>query len=258
MKYEKLYGVHPVAEALAGQRRQIQRVLIDARRHGPEIERIAMLAAQQRIPVESVDAAALRRLLGHQPHQGVVALVAPRRPIGFAALQAQLASASGPQTLVLLDGVTDPGNFAALLRSAVAFGVRAVLLPRHRSVSLTPTVAKRSAGAVEHMTVVQVGNVARVLEALQAMGFWVYGADARAATAVRQVAWPQRAVVVLGGEDRGMRRLVRQRCDELIRIPMCTAIGSLNVAAAGAIIMSYIWDFHTQTGDVPHPATGRV
>lgn len=246
MKYDRLYGIRPVQEALTGQRRDVQRVLIDARRRGPEVARIAALAAQRRIPVESVDGAALRRMLGHQQHQGVMALVAPLEYVRFADLRARLVSAAGPQTLVLLDGVTDVGNFAALLRSAVAFGVKGILLPRHHSVSLTATVAKRSAGATEHIAIVQVGNTVRTLEVLKEAGFWIYGADRSAATAVGRMPWPERVVVVLGGEGRGMRRLVREQCDELVRIPMGTAIDSLNVAAAGAIIMSYIWDFHAQ------------
>jgi 23S rRNA (guanosine2251-2'-O)-methyltransferase len=245
-RYDKLYGVHPVEEALTGQRRDVQRVLIDAQRRGPELVRIAALAAQRRIPVESVDGTVLRRMLGHHRHQGVMALVAPLGYVRLTDFLAQLASAAGPQALMLLDGVTDVGNFAALVRSAVAFGVKGILLPRHHSVSLTTTVAKRSAGAIEHIAVVQVGNVVRALEALKEAGFWIYGAERWAATAVGRISWPERVVVVLGGEERGMRRLVRERCDELVRIPMGTAIDSLNVATSGAIILAYLWDFHSQ------------
>jgi 23S rRNA (guanosine2251-2'-O)-methyltransferase len=146
---------------------------------------------------------------------------------------------------VLLDGVTDVGNFAALLRSAVAFGVQVVILPQHRSVALTPTVAKRSAGAVDQLMVAEAGNVVRALDALKRLGFWVYGADMAADMAVGRMTWPERTVLVLGGEDRGIRRLVREHCDGLVFVPMCRGADSLNVAVAGSILLAYIWDQRT-------------
>jgi 23S rRNA (guanosine2251-2'-O)-methyltransferase len=146
--------------------------------------------------------------------------------------------------MVLLDEVTDAGNFAALLRSADAFGVHSVIVPRHRSVALTAMVAKRSAGAVDRVSVVQVVNVVRALDELKRAGFWVYGADMRAATPIARVAWPERLVLVLGSEERGIRRLVREYCDMLVGIPMRQGVDSLNVAVAGAIILAYIWAWH--------------
>jgi 23S rRNA (guanosine2251-2'-O)-methyltransferase len=242
MSQEKLYGVHPVLEALQEQRRPIAKVLIDAQRRGAEGRRIMALATQHGVPVETVPSVVLHRLLGHRQHQGVVALAGSHDYQAFVEVLGHLAAAPGWQTVILLDGVTDVGNFAALLRSAVAFGVETILLPRHRSVSLTPTVAKRSAGAVERLSVARVGNVVRALDELKGAGFWVYGADMRAETVVGQMTWPQRVVLILGGEERGLRRLVRTRCDGLVRIPMRTGVDSLNVAAAGAIILASIWE----------------
>jgi 23S rRNA (guanosine2251-2'-O)-methyltransferase len=246
MSHEKLYGIHPVLEALEGQRRRIHKVLLDARRHDPEVQCIATLATQRGIPVETMHSADLRRLLGHSHHQGVVALVAPLLPESFADVLSRLEAASGWQTVVVLDEVTDVGNFAALIRSAVAFGVEALCLPRHRSVSLNPTVAKRSAGALERLSVVEVANVVHALKELKGAGFWVYGADAAAATAVGQVVWPERVVLVVGSEERGLRRLVRECCDALVRIPMRAGVDSLNVAVAGAIILASIWGQRTE------------
>ena len=241
MSHEKLYGIHPVREALEGQRRRIDKVLLEVRRRDPEAQRIVTLATQRGIPIETVHSAELRHLLGHSHHQGVVALVAPLVPESFIDVLGRLEAASSRQTVVVLDGVTDVGNFAALMRSAVAFGVEALCVPRHRSVSLNPTVAKRSAGALESLSVVEVANVVRALEELKRVGFWVYGADTAADTAVGQVAWPERVVLVLGSEARGLRRLVRENCDALVRIPMRAGVDSLNVAVAGAIILAYIW-----------------
>jgi 23S rRNA (guanosine2251-2'-O)-methyltransferase len=243
MQEEKLYSIHAVTAALKERRRRIGKVCVDGRRRDAGIQTIVDLAAQRGIPVEIVTSAQLQRMLGHDHHQGVVAVVEPVGYQSFSEAMLPLLAAYRPGPILLLDEVTDVGNFAALLRSAVAFGVQAVLLPRHRSVPLTPTVAKLSAGAIERVSVVQVTNVVHTLDEIKREGFWVFGADMRATTPVSQVAWPDRLVLVLGAEGRGMRRLVREHCDALVRIPMQAGVDSLNVAVAGAIILAYIWDW---------------
>jgi 23S rRNA (guanosine2251-2'-O)-methyltransferase len=256
MRPEKLYGLHAVTAALAGRRRRIDKVFVDSRRRDMALQEIVSRAAQRGIAVEMVSSAHLQHLLGHSHHQGVVAFVEPLEFHAYSDVMASLLSGQRPCTIVLLDEVTDAGNFAALLRSAVAFGVEVILLPRHRSVTLTPTVAKRSAGAVECVSIVQVANVARTLDDLKSEGFWVYGADRRAATPVSKVEWPDRLVLILGAEGRGMRRLVRERCDALVHVPMRPGLDSLNVAVAGAIILAYIWDW--QSNKPPAPVRTRV
>ena len=241
---EKLYGVHPVLAALAGQQRHITKLVLDGRQ-GPAAQRIVALARQRGIPIEFVAGTELHRLVGHGHHQGVVAFAGKPGTVAFDEVLAALSDTQDMQTLVLLDQVTDTGNFAALLRSADAFGVGAILVPRHHSVALTPAVAKRSAGASERVQVVQVGNVARALVALKQVGFWVYGADMHATTSVAQVTWPERVVLALGAEDHGLRRLVRESCDTLVRVPMRPGVDSLNVAVAGAIVLAYRWNGHT-------------
>jgi 23S rRNA (guanosine2251-2'-O)-methyltransferase len=242
MTDEKLYGVHPILAALQEERRRIERIFISAQRRGAAVQRIIALAARRSIPVVMVERAQLQQLLGHGAHQGVMALVEPHVYTPWAEIVAQVTARSGPHTLLVLDGVTDVGNFAALIRSAAAFGVHAIVLPRHAAVSLTPAVAKRSVGAIERVAIVRVVNVVRALDELKQHGFWVYGADMRADLTVAHMAWPERVVLVLGAEGGGIRRLVRERCDALVRIPMCTGTDSLNVAMAGAIILAYRWD----------------
>jgi 23S rRNA (guanosine2251-2'-O)-methyltransferase len=210
------------------------------------MQEIVSLAEQYSIPVEMVTGVQLQHLLGHSHHQGVAALVEPLGYQTFSAALTSLLARQGPCTILLLDEVTDVGNFAALLRSAVAFGVEVILLPRHRSVTLTPTVAKRSAGAVERVSIVQVANVVQTLDELKRQGFWIYGADVHTMLPVSQVEWPARLVLVLGAEGRGIRRLVRERCDALVHVPMQSGINSLNVAVAGAIILAYVWDWQTK------------
>jgi len=242
MKDEKLYGIHPILEALQEERRRIEKIFISAQRRGAEMQRIIALAARRGIPVVMVERTQLQQLLGHGAHQGVVALVEPHVYTPWTDVVAHVTARLGSHTLLVLDGVTDVGNFAALIRSAAAFGVYAIVLPRHDAVTLTPAVAKRSAGAIERVAIVRVVNVVRVLDELKQHGFWVYGADMRADLTVAHMAWPERVVLVLGAEGGGIRRLVRERCDGLVRIPMCTGMDSLNVATAGAIILAYRWD----------------
>jgi 23S rRNA (guanosine2251-2'-O)-methyltransferase len=243
MTDEKLYGVHPVLEALQEERRHIWKVLISAQRRGPEVQRIIALAERRGIPVVTVERPQLHQLLGHNAHQGVVALVEPHVYQPWPEVVTYVTAMPGPHTILVLDSVTDVGNFAALIRSAAAFGVHAIVLPRHAAVPLTPAVAKRSAGAIERMAIVRVVNIVRALDELKQHGFWVYGADMQADLPVAKMAWPECVVLVLGAESGGIRRLVRERCDGFVRVPMHAGTNSLNVAMAGAIILAYRWDY---------------
>ena len=148
MTDEKLYGVQPILAALQEERRRIGKIFISAQRRGAEVQRIMALAERRGIPVVMVERAQLQQLLGHGAHQGVMALVEPHVYTPWTDVVAHVTTGRGPHTLLLLDGVTDVGNFAALIRSAAAFGVHAIVLPRHDAVTLSPTVAKRSAGAI--------------------------------------------------------------------------------------------------------------
>src|SRR5215510_9995323 len=242
MTDEKLYGIHPILAVLQEERRRIAKIFISAQRRGAEVQRIIALAEQRGIPIVTVERARLQQLLGHGVHQGVMALVEPHVFAPWTEVVAHVTAQPGPHTVLVLDGVTDVGNFAALIRSAAAFGVRAIVLPRHDAVTLTPAVAKRSAGAIERVAIVRVVNVVRVLDELKQHGFWVYGADVQADLTVAHITWPERVVLVLGAEGGGIRRLVQERCDGLVRIPMCPGTNSLNVAMAGAIILAYRWD----------------
>jgi len=245
MAAEHIYGIHPVIETLQAGRRRVEKILLASSRQRTAIKPLLDLAVQHQIPLDYVEPAQLQRVVGHDRHQGVVALVEPLGYDKVTDVLTALERRGGRHTLLLLDGITDVGNFATLVRSAVAFGVDAVLLPRHHSVGLTPVVAKRSAGAIERVAVVQVGNMVQLLERLKALGYWVYGADARAATRVTQVQWPERIVLIVGAEGRGMRQLVRAQCDQLVCIPMRSGMESLNAAVAGSILLAAIWAQHS-------------
>lgn len=242
MDEQLLYGVHAVIAALQSRKRRVSKVLLDERRRDAAARQVVTLTGQRGIPVETVTRAALNRAVGHARHQGVAAVVESLEYGSPGDMREGLENAAGLQTVLVLDGVTDVGNFASLARSAVAFGVDTIITPRHRSVPLTSAVAKRSAGVIEQVSVVRVTNLANTLDELKQQGFWIYGTAMRADLQVSQVEWPERLAVVLGAEGSGMRRLVRERCDALVGIPMRAGSHSLNVAVAGAIVLAYAWE----------------
>lgn len=251
MSEETLYGIHAVIGALKNEQRHVSKILVDERRHDDAVQKIITLAEQRGITLEAVNRAQLNRSLGHTRHQGVAALVEPLAYGSFRQVRERVENIAGPRTLLVLDGVTDVGNFASLIRSAVAFGVDTVVVPRNRSVALTSEVAKRSSGAVERVSVIRVVNIANTLDELKQQGFWIYGTGMTAELRVAQVQWPERLAIVLGAEGSGMRRLVRERCDVLVRIPIRPGSNSLNVAVAGAIVLAYAWEQRCAVGSAP-------
>jgi 23S rRNA (guanosine2251-2'-O)-methyltransferase len=225
-----LIGVHPVREALqAG--RSLDRVLIAKGTGGPRIQEIVELARDAGVPVRFEQRAALDRASSGQVHQGVVAYGAT------AAYGDYESVAERARVLVILDGVEDPHNLGAIIRTANAAGADAVVVPERRAAGLTDTVAKAAAGALEHTPVVRVGNVARTLNNLKKRGYWVYGLDERGEHGYDSVEINLPSAIVLGAEGKGLHQLVRENCDFLVRIPMAGSIPSLNVSVAAGIVL---------------------
>jgi 23S rRNA (guanosine2251-2'-O)-methyltransferase len=225
-----LVGVHPVAEALRA-RRPLDRVLIAKGAGGARLQEIIDLSRRSATPVRFEERAALDRLAGSASHQGVVAL-------GAAKQYAELGDVAGTaHMLVVLDGIEDPHNLGAVIRTAHAAGVDAVVVPERRAAGLTDTVAKAAAGALEHMPVVRVTNINRALEDLKKSGFWIYGIDERGDQSYDSVDYAEPAVLVFGAEGRGLHQMVRQRCDVGVRIPMAGKISSLNVSVAAGVVL---------------------
>ena len=223
-------GIHPVREALrAG--RGLDRILIARGAGGPRLQEIIDLARQQSVPVRFEPREALDRASNSAAHQGVLAFGAAER---YAELDEIAVNA---QLLVVLDGVEDPHNLGAIIRTAHAAGAAAVVVPDRRAAGLTETVAKAAAGALEHLPVVRVGNVNQTLETLKARGFWIYGLDERATHLYSETDYAKPTVIVLGGEGQGLHQLVKKHCDVLVRIPMSGAISSLNVSVAAGIVL---------------------
>ena len=231
-----LIGIHPVAEALRA-KSPLDRILIAKGAGGARIQEIVALARAASTPIRFEPRDALDRLAGGGVHQGVVALGAAKTYSEFDEI------APRAKLMVVLDGVEDPHNLGAIIRTAHAAGADAVVIPERRAAGLTETVAKSSAGAIEHLPVVRVTNISRALEELKTQGYWIYGIDERGSESYASVDWTSPAAIVLGAEGRGLHELVRKRCDVLVRIPMSGAIASLNVSVAAGIIL-FSWREH--------------
>ncbi len=224
-----LSGIHPVAEALRTNH-PLDRVLIAQGAGGTRLQEIIDLARRASVPVRFEPRASLDRLAGSAAHQGVVAL-------GAAKKYADLETAGASKLVVVLDGVEDPHNLGAIIRTAHAAGAGAVIIPERRAAGITDVVAKAAAGALEHLPIVRVTNVNRALEELKKQDFWIYGLDERGTELHTAVEYGSPTAFVLGGEGKGLHEQVRKHCDLLVRIPMAGAISSLNVSVAAGVVL---------------------
>jgi 23S rRNA (guanosine2251-2'-O)-methyltransferase len=224
-----LSGIHPVAEALRA-RHSLDRLLIAQGAGGPRLQEVIDLARRASVPVRFEPRAALDRLAGTSAHQGVVALAAAKK-------YAELESVEQSELLVLLDGVEDPHNLGAIIRTAHAAGAGAVIIPERRAASVTDVVAKAAAGAIEHLPVVRITNINRTLDELKGRGYWIYGLDERGTETHDTVEYNVPSAFVLGGEGKGLHEQVRKHCDVLVRIPMAGKISSLNVSVAAGVVL---------------------
>ena len=234
---EKVSGIHAVREALESGR-PLDHIVIARGRHGDRLEPIISRARERGVPVRFEDRAQLDRLAGSQQHQGVVALAAAKRTQSLEEiLTAAKSDNAAPGLLVVLDGIEDPHNLGAILRSSLAAGANAVVLPERRAAGLGETVARASAGALEHLPVARVVNIAHTLEELKEAGYWMVGLDERAEKDFTEVDLTGPIALVLGGEGKGLHDLVRKRCDFLVSIPTTGPVRSLNVSVAAGIIL---------------------
>lgn len=231
---QRLIGIHAVEEALrAG--RPVERVLVARGASNPRLQSIIDACRQASIPLRFEPRNALDREAGQEAsHQGVVAVVAAQR---YRSLEQVTAAPGEPSLLVLLDGVEDPHNLGAIIRTAHAAGAGAVVIPERRASGLTDTVAKAAAGALEYLPVARVANLNRALEFLKKQEYWIFGLDERGETSYDRADYQGRTALVLGGEGRGLHQQVARRCDFLVRIPTAGRIGSLNVSVAAGVVL---------------------
>lgn len=230
-----LAGFHAVNARLRHAPDSIELLYVDSERRDARMKQLLERAEEARVRIVAVDARRLHGLAGDAPHQGVVALCAERA--AAATLDDVLAAVRPDTLLLLLDGVTDPRNLGACLRVADAAGVAAVIVPRDSSAALTPVVAKAAAGATETLPLVAVTNLARAMDEIKQAGVWIAGASGDAQTSLYELNLTGPLAWTLGAEGEGLRRLTRERCDWLARIPLAGHVESLNVSVAAGICL---------------------
>jgi 23S rRNA (guanosine2251-2'-O)-methyltransferase len=234
---ESVYGMHAVRALLERRPAAVRRVVVQAGRDDRRAHELVELARSKGVAVETRPVAELDALAAGGVHQGVVARVAPATPLAEEELLVRLADGARPPLVLVLDGVQDPHNLGACLRTADAAGADAVVVPRDRAVGLTPVVRKVAAGAAESVAFSQVTNLARFLRALKEQGLWVVGTDGEAEQLHTAADLKGPLALVLGAEGAGMRRLTREHCDLVVRLPMLGAVQSLNVSVAAGIVL---------------------
>lgn len=227
-----LYGIHPVRRALEATPNKIQRIVIARGKSGARLQEIIDQARTLRVPVQFEPLPALDRKSGRAHHQNVLAEMTPSSLMPLEDILT-----TKPSRLLIADGVEDPRNLGALLRTAEAAGVEGVLLPSRHSSGITPVVVHSSAGAALNLKAGRISNTVRTLERLKESGFWSVGLDMRGSEDAGPLDRSLRWVIVVGGESRGLRPLVRRHCDFLLRLPMLGKVESLNLSVAAGILM---------------------
>jgi 23S rRNA (guanosine2251-2'-O)-methyltransferase len=226
-------GFHAVEEALAAGR-ALDRIVIARGRHGERVEQIVRLAKSCSVPVRFEDRQQLDRLVGARDHQGIAAMAARKS----AAELEDLLGARNPQgLLVLLDGIEDPHNLGAIVRTSLAAGANGVVIPERRAAGLSDTVERSSAGALAHLPVARVKNLVRAMEEIKEAGYWLVGLDERAEKNYTEMDLAGPVGIVLGSEGEGLHELTRKHCDYLVSIPTTGHVRSLNVSVAAGIIL---------------------
>lgn len=234
---ERVFGLHAVGSLLQRDPARVSVLLALESRTDTRITEVLQLAEKAKVPVRRVSRRELDELVAGVSHQGVVAETGAAPSLGEKELPAFLQTLDGGAFLLVLDGVQDPHNLGACLRSANAAGVDAVIIPRDRSAPLNATARKVACGAAESLPVIRVTNLARTLRFLREAGVWIYGATGDAESSLYETDLCGPLALVLGGEGRGLRRLTREHCDGLLSIPMAGSISSLNVSVAAGVFL---------------------
>lgn len=230
---EKIIGINPVMEVLENREKTIEKLEIFKGARDEKINRIKRLASQRNIKIFYTDKK-------RENSQGVVVYISEYDYyVDFGAFLERIAPLEKALVLIL-DEIQDPRNFGAIIRSAEVFGVSGIIIPERNSVRINETVVKTSTGAIEHVDIVKVTNISEAIKRLKTLDFWVYGAEGEGSVDYSEVAYPSKTALVLGSEGNGIRKKVKENCDELIKIKMYGKINSLNVSVAGGIILSQI------------------
>jgi 23S rRNA (guanosine2251-2'-O)-methyltransferase len=236
-----IYGINPLLEMFRSHPAMLEKIVVAEGRERGAVQKILKLAAENGVPVESAGRDTVEKLAPHHVHQGVVGLC---REHAYATLDDVIANrhkGSKYSLVILLDSVTDPQNLGSIIRTAHCCGANGVIIPENRSASVTASVAKASAGAVYCLPTAMVVNIVRTIEYLKEKGFWIYGAAAESEVSLYTPEYEGDIGLVMGSEGKGIRPLIRKKCDFLISIPMRGELTSLNVSVAAGIIIHEIF-----------------
>jgi len=236
-----VHGVNPVMEALKSNSSGIKKIVVaSGKSRANKIRKILELADQKRVDVEFREIGYIERLAGGKAHQGIVSLCKEYTYSSVEEIIDNRHKLFKESLILVLDGITDPQNLGSLIRTAHCYGANGVIIPANRAVSITSTVLKASAGAVYHIPVVRVVNVAKTIDYLKEKGFWIYGADAGHGQDIYSVDCDGNIGLVMGSEGRGIRPLVRGKCDFFVSIPILGRVDSLNVSVAAGVMLHEI------------------
>ena len=235
MKTELLYGIHPVQEALVARKRTIKQIFISQNIKNKKINIIKKVASERNIKLSIIPPKVISKKIGHEYHQNVIAQVSLLPLIDYNQM-------IGPQSFIILcDHIVDPQNMGAIMRTALAAGVSGLITTRDNSTPFSASVSKASAGAMEHIPVSRVTNLVRIMKELKKNGIWVMGLDGKSKEKIYNTSFKDPIALVIGGEEKGMRRLVHETCDQVLSIPQLGPLYSLNASVAGAVAMYEVY-----------------
>jgi 23S rRNA (guanosine2251-2'-O)-methyltransferase len=235
-----IYGIHPAMEALKGSGGEIERIFLAKGKRGGDIQKILKLATKREVRVEFKSKEYLDKITDSGSHQGIVCICKEYRYASVDDILANCEESQRDGLILILDCIVDPHNLGSLIRTGYCFGVNGVIIPEKRSASVTPAVIKVSVGAAQHIPIAKVVNISRTIDYLKEKGFWIYGTDVSRESDFYSFDYSGHIGLVMGSEEKGMRALVKKKCDYLISIPMMGKIDSLNVSVAGGIMLHEI------------------
>ncbi len=231
-----IYGIHPVEEALKSNL-PIQKIFLGTQKPSSNLQTIIEKASKKNIPIIFCQKESLERLSKGGVHQNIIAILQEISYAGTDEIISRWRESGSKALLLILDGVQDPQNFGSIIRTSLGCGVDGILIPKDRAVGITPAVVKASAGAVAHLPIGRVVNIAKTIDYLKNEGIWVYGASGEAKDHLYELDLNINLAIVIGGEGKGIRPLVKQRCDRLFSIPMKGPVSSFNVSVSAGMIL---------------------
>lgn len=248
-----IYGIHPVKEALKSSHLQIEKILIGAQSPHPPLQPILDLAHKRKIPVTFTKKESLERLTKGGVHQNVVGLIKETLYADVGKILSYWKKEGIKALFLILDGIQDPQNFGSLIRTASGCGVHGIIIPKDRSVGMTPAVVKASAGAAAHLPIARVVNIAATIDFLKKERIWVYGASGEAKDLIYQLDLDMDLAIVIGAEGKGIRPLVKKKCDRLFSIPMRGPLSSFNASVSGGMILYEVMRQRSFRNNLPSP-----